>query len=81
LISRHFIKPFRDNSENTNEFKNDDPIFKFDDDRLGYLPIIKRLSGILITEKHKKSFSVGLIGPWGNGKSSVINLGSSLGLR
>ena len=74
LISRHFIKPFRDNSENTNEFKNDDPIFKFDDDRLGYLPIIKRLSGILITEKHKKSFSVGLIGPWGNGKSSVINL-------
>jgi len=74
LISRHFIKPFRDNSENTNEFKNDDPIFKIDDDRLGYLPIIKRLSGILVTEKHKKSFSVGLIGPWGNGKSSVINL-------
>lgn len=73
LFSRHFIYPFK-NSENTNEFENDDPIFKIDKDKLGYSPIVKRLSEILVKEKHDKSFSIGLVGPWGNGKSSVINL-------
>ena len=73
LFSRHFIIPFN-NLNNNNEFKNDDPIFKIDDDKLGYSPIVKRLSDILIKEKHEKSLSIGLVGPWGNGKSSVINM-------
>lgn len=73
LFSRHFIIPFN-NLNNNNEFKNDDPIFKINDDKLGYSPIVKRLSDILIKEKHEKSLSIGLVGPWGNGKSSVINM-------
>lgn len=73
LFNRHFIAPFKERSIN-NEFKNDDPIFKVDEDELGYSPIVKRLSSILFNEKHNKSFSIGLVGPWGNGKSSVINL-------
>lgn len=74
IISRHFWVPFKNKKTTDNEFKSDDPVFRLDDDKLGYSPIVKRLSRILLKEKHNKSLSIGLIGPWGNGKSSVINL-------
>lgn len=53
---------------------NDDPISKFDDDKLDYDPIVNKLSHILLNENHTKSISIGLVGPWGNGKSSVIHM-------
>lgn len=74
LIARHFIIPLNNNSDNSNEFKNDDPIFNISNDKLGYSPIVKRLTDILLKETPKKSFSIGLVGPWGNGKSSIINI-------
>src|SRR5690606_2790416 len=53
---------------------SDDPIESVDQDRLEYGPIVTRLTEILINEKHKKSISIGLVGPWGNGKSSILKL-------
>jgi predicted KAP-like P-loop ATPase len=74
LFILYFIYPFRTERDINNEFENDDPIFRISNDKLGYSPIVKRLTNILLKEKHKKSFSIGLVGPWGNGKSSVINI-------
>lgn len=53
---------------------NDNPIKDFLNDKLKYDKIINKLTSILINDNHSKSISIGLIGPWGNGKSSVINL-------
>lgn len=53
---------------------NDDPITNKEQDQLNYSPTVDKLSEILLNEKHPKSISIGLIGPWGNGKSSVIQL-------
>lgn len=53
---------------------NDNPIENFSSDELGYSEIVNKLSTILIKDNHEKSISIGLVGPWGNGKSSIINL-------
>ena len=59
---------------NTNEFIDDSPIIKIDDDRHDTERVAKNLLRILKNEKHTNSFTVGLVGPWGNGKSSIMNL-------
>lgn len=63
------------NLEPVNNFLiSDDPIFTKEQDLLNYDSTVGRLTEILINDKHPKSISIGLIGPWGNGKSSVIQL-------
>lgn len=66
------------NTANSDEKKNklisDDPIYNSDKDILGYSEIVSNVSEILLNETHEKSISIGLVGPWGNGKSSVLNL-------
>ncbi|MBD1261995.1 hypothetical protein HZY62_15440 [Maribacter polysiphoniae] len=56
------------------QFSNDEPIGKRDDDKLDYEVYVDNLSKILLHESFPKAFSVGLVGPWGNGKSSVLDL-------
>ena len=43
-------------------------------DILNYTHIVKNLKEKLAVQYFNKSFTVGIIGPWGNGKSSFINL-------
>tara|TARA_R110002050_G_scaffold192314_2_gene327262 strand:- start:5682 stop:8675 length:2994 start_codon:yes stop_codon:yes gene_type:complete len=55
-------------------FVSDDPILNKDGDKLNYE---KRASDILAYLKRssfKNSFTIGIVGPWGNGKSSLIGL-------
>ncbi|TVZ46150.1 P-loop NTPase fold protein [Olleya sp. Hel_I_94] len=59
---------------NSNVYLNDDPILNEDEDILNYQPKIDSLKSILLNETYKKSISIGLVGPWGNGKSSVIHM-------
>ncbi|GEM_PF-876088 len=66
-----YKKEFNDNN---NFLINDNPINELINDKLEYYEVVKKLSSILINESHTKTISIGLIGPWGNGKSSVINL-------
>lgn len=57
-----------------NIFQNDDPIIEIGEDKLESTSVADSLYFILLNERHGKSFSIGLVGPWGNGKSSVIHL-------
>lgn len=54
-----------DNALKSNEFNND--IFN-------YNSIAVKLKEKIILQNFESSFTVGIIGPWGNGKSSFINL-------
>lgn len=61
------------NQFNTNHFISDDPIININHDRLGSKKTANNLIQILKNENHENSFTLGLVGPWGNGKSSIIN--------
>lgn len=50
----------------------DDPISTQAEDLIDFSPTVGKLTEILLGDKHSKSISIGLIGTWGNGKSSVI---------
>ena len=56
------------------QFSNDEPIDDRGDDKLDYEAYVDNLSKILLHESFPKAFSIGLVGPWGNGKSSVLDL-------
>lgn len=58
----------------SNNYLNDDPIISSKVDLLEYEPKVKNLLKIFNEENFKKSFTVGIVGPWGNGKSSFINM-------
>ncbi|WP_286965120.1 KAP family P-loop NTPase fold protein [Flavobacterium sp. UBA4854] len=62
-----------ENSFRTNHFISDDPILDIDQDILDSKKVANNLIQILKNENHENSFTLGLVGPWGNGKSSVIN--------
>lgn len=53
---------------------HDSPISKKKSDQLDYQETVKNLTNILYNDNHEKSFTIGLVGPWGNGKSSVLKI-------
>src|SRR5690606_2808782 len=74
----HFLL-FR-KSKNSRELRvedqlvQDNPINDDTEDTLNYLPIVDKLHRILLSQESEKSMAIGLVGPWGNGKSSVISM-------
>lgn len=72
-----YLKQQRKQAEVENFLVGDDPLSTTDDDLVDFSATVGRLSDILLGDKHPKSISIGLIGPWGNGKSSVIQMTKS----
>ena len=58
-------------------FSNDSAIDDISDDELDYGMIVNKLTDVLKKHNSEKSFTIGLVGPWGNGKSSIIKMVSS----
>lgn len=58
----------------SNYLLGDSPITKDVDDVLDYQETVNKLTKILKNDNHNKSFTIGLVGPWGNGKSSVFQM-------
>lgn len=52
----------------------DTPIKAREQDLIGRIPFAERLAGILKSAAGPESLVIGLYGPWGSGKTSVINL-------
>ncbi len=52
----------------------DRPIKSPEDDRLHRLPFVKHLAKRLVRDRKSTGLIIGLIGPWGCGKTSVLNL-------
>src|SRR6266498_2530586 len=55
-------------------FLTDDPIQKLEDDELGRIVFVNELSQSLLVREINESLVISLDGPWGSGKSSVLNL-------
>ncbi len=55
-------------------YLNDEPISHFKDDKLGRSEFVVRLAQTITNWISKDSLVVGIYGPWGSGKSSVLNL-------
>lgn len=54
--------------------QSDDPIENNEGDKFNFKNKIEHLSGIIEKSHFEKSFSIGIVGSWGSGKSSFINL-------
>jgi len=74
FIVRETIKSRKKTENDNNIYYGDNPIKSIDDDKLKYSTVSENLISILRNENHEQSFTIGLIGPWGNGKSSVFNI-------
>lgn len=60
----------------------DRPILANEQDLLGRRPLVARLADWVRDAPLDEGFVIGLTGPWGSGKTSVLNLlEESLGLR
>ena len=53
---------------------SDNPKLKEEEELLGYNRVVEELYNILTNQESKKSLTIGLVGPWGNGKSSIIQM-------
>tara|TARA_R110000868_G_scaffold384409_1_gene651879 strand:+ start:1516 stop:4491 length:2976 start_codon:yes stop_codon:yes gene_type:complete len=72
LLKKYIIK--QKEAITINPFVADDPIESEFQDKLNYKKRAKDLISYLERSNFKKSFTIGIVGPWGNGKSSLIAL-------
>jgi predicted KAP-like P-loop ATPase len=66
--------PKQQAADQTDPFSTDDPIQSSAEDRLGRAEFALALANQVATARADRGFVVGLIGPWGSGKTSVLNL-------
>ena len=66
----------RDNPESYAPVKlfQDKPIDSIENDKLAYHSFAKNIASAITHNTWDKSFSIGITGPWGAGKTSVLNL-------
>lgn len=70
----YFNFPNSKKNSKCNVFISDKPILKPESDILDYSESAKRLAKNLEKTEMNSSFSIGLIAPWGTGKTSYLNL-------
>src|SRR5690606_22585720 len=75
ILLTEIIRIYRKKSYNkANVFVSDDPIISNNQDKLEYEKRVSYTLSYIDKAYFEKSFTVGVVGPWGNGKSSFIAL-------
>jgi hypothetical protein len=72
-----YIADLAKNSMSTSpapDFSNDRPLTSSEDDRLNRAAFAKRIAGVLIGLPKGAGLVVGIHGPWGDGKTTVLNM-------
>ena len=59
---------------NQNTLKNDSAITKFDDDKLDRQKFVLQMREIIKNYNYKECLTLGIMGSWGTGKTSLINM-------
>jgi predicted KAP-like P-loop ATPase len=60
--------------EHKEQYTDDAPIFSRAQDRFSRWPFAERIAHVLATRTDPSSLVIGLYGPWGDGKTSVVNM-------
>ncbi len=60
--------------ERCSDFVTDAPITEAPEDRFSRAPLAQRIARTIIAQRDPASLVVGIYGPWGDGKTSVLNL-------
>lgn len=55
-------------------FNSDKPISNENEDELNRMPFVKRLSKSICNYDSQDCLVIGLMGEWGSGKTSILNL-------
>lgn len=75
MISKIYVQKKVEEPKKDNAFNIDNPITTYDEDRLGRKPFAEILARkIFDTETTEGAFTVGIVAPWGYGKTSFINI-------
>ncbi|WP_171170412.1 P-loop NTPase fold protein [Ruegeria sp. HKCCA0370] len=61
-------------SNASTQLNPDAPISKTDEDKFAFSPFAEGLAGVVADYDRSSSFTIGICGPWGSGKTSLINL-------
>src|SRR4051794_17039671 len=56
------------------QYTDDAPIASKDGDRFNRWPFAERIANVIATRTDPSSLVLGLYGPWGDGKTSVLNM-------
>ena len=56
------------------QYTDDAPITNHSDDRFGRWPFAERIANVIATRSDPTSIVVGIYGPWGDGKTSVLTI-------
>lgn len=67
-------KIYQNYKEEKSLFSSDQPIKKIKDDKLHRGIFSKHLSKMILSNRSKETFVIGLYGKWGTGKTSIINM-------
>lgn len=74
-LSQQFQRRQKPQQDNSHSFNLDAPIEKADSDLFNLSGLVNRIvSYIAYTDVSKGAFSMGIVGDWGDGKSSLMNL-------
>lgn len=57
-----------------NQFRDDRPLLRVEDDKLGFAQVAERLARVIVNQYAGNGLVVGIEGKWGSGKSTLINL-------
>lgn len=76
-VVTYFRQFFSTKQELKTKYAEDIIIRAIGEDKLQYDSIVNRIENFIKYENFQKSFTIGLVGPWGNGKSSIVNLVAS----
>lgn len=74
IVSYTLASCKKENKETDSIIEEDQPITDIEEDILGRKTMVNHISNFILNQRSKKSIAIGIVGGWGDGKSSVMEL-------
>lgn len=74
IVSYTLANLKKENKETDSIIEEDQPITNIEEDILGRKTMVNHISNFILNQRSKKSIAIGVVGSWGDGKSSVMDI-------